>query len=525
VISVFQKARVTFSLVVRFFSIVVDSAHSREAMPFLLAKLLAFHRNCDTQMSIGEFLRAALTLRPIVPPINRPENGLPPWLRGLTEKSLYEQEYSLEPPRSLRILTYGEEVAKEPVRTGPPRSSSPSYSEVQLPLSPGFPGMLTNSVRKSSSSGKESGDTGVETPTQTVIGELRSVMFSRFEALNVADDRLYAFLSDAQTNGILNRTILEGLYGGSWREVAHGIREDSSRTEIVRERCRAALLGLVDAKARANAATIDCLYCMPTFDLGPLRNFTARMSVPFCRSLASASLLEALSAVREDDVGWLCRAVMPRFLAIIPGNRTSFIGNDIIANALRLYGETCGHLCGLFGISEKRRTLPPTRTQPNSFPLPIFPQLYGVRTPKESVTLHPIRSERESFDACVEDAAFQLQSGYIAIARTAAGAFVRGAIAGLSASVDFEEMIDDAGILFAGRAKYFMELLYAYTRLAAVAAELHNSNKWEPLAEVADSHRGKPFVEYQAAMEARFGSGMLRIDVDYESDEFIVTPL
>jgi hypothetical protein len=345
-------------------------------------------------------------------------------------------------------------------------------------------------------------------------------MFWRFESLVVADDWLHAFLSEAGAPGLLGRTRLRALYGEKWREIAIGLRNDTRAIEIVQARCRSAVPFLTAAKARTVAAVIAFLACLPTFDVGPPRTFPARVAVPFCRTLEAAGLLEAVSAVRDDGIRWLCRAVMPRFLAVAPDTAVRFIGSETLANALRLYGEACARICGLFALPTKRavpagRPRPPRRSAP-------FLQLSEATRQRR---LRAADGERFHFSACIEDAAFQLQREFLPAVRTTAGAFLKGAIARLPESEDFPEMVAEAEAMFGGRAVHFFGLLYAHTRLAAAAAQLQGAAEWRVLAEVADACRGAPWARYRAAVAERGIARTVRIDVDYYSDDLIVTPM
>jgi hypothetical protein len=78
VLHIFLEFRTPFNLIVRFFSLIVDSIHSKDALPFLLPKLLTFHRHCDAPIPIGRFLCSALSLCSIIP-------SLLSWLQHFTD--------------------------------------------------------------------------------------------------------------------------------------------------------------------------------------------------------------------------------------------------------------------------------------------------------------------------------------------------------------------------------------------------------------------------------------------------------
>jgi hypothetical protein len=144
---------------------------------------------------------------------------------------------------------------------------------------------------------------------------------------------------------------------------------------------------------------------------------------------------------------------------------------------------------------------------------------------KKNRKLQPAGMERFHFSACVEDARFQLQAAYLPLIKTVEGIFVKEAIAKLPTSPDFEKIVETAEMMFGSRMCHFNVLLYTFTRLEAVAMQIHVAGEWTEFVKLADEFKLASFEDYREAALQKWKTGLLKIEINNKSDDMLVRPL
>lgn len=487
----FQAARAPLCEVLCFFSIVVDCAHSGAGMLSLVSDIADFFRERDLKLPVRGLLSAALELYPLIPRRENPPSECQ-WLNQVTSlESLDRPRPYVSPPRPKE---------HEPKKRKETQIGN-SYVKSHVELSEGFPALVTNSVAKSCSRGSEG--TYTESTGQYLQRELRSILFERLEAMEIADNAVYAMLARGERGGILLRRVLKDLYGDDWIHVGPLVKRHPNGFSVVDQRVEEVLPIAYETKMKATLVGQQFLESVPrlnitnsmVFSTEPAEVRMAANELDFT-TVYLTILFETLHTPEKSELmRWFVEDVASHCLPHAPGDHVLVVGGKWLANTLCLYGEVSMCLRKLIRPATKKtkseKESPPDRSsmekflqerarnyQPGSFITDLFITPIPV-TSEESDTQKKARDFGGAFDAAVEAAVLRTEMRYLPMGVTEIAIFLRSALAEITNERKFETIVEEAQVIFGARSKHFYTLTYVYTKLLQFVEKLRTTEEWE----------------------------------------------
>lgn len=486
----FHAAGAPLSEVLCFFSIVVDCAHSGSGVLTLISDIADFFRERDLKLPVRGLLSASLELYPLIPRRENPPSESP-WLNQVTSlESLDRPLPHVSPPRPKE---------HEPKKRKETQIDS-SYVKSYVELSEGFPALVTNSVARSCSRGSEG--TYTESTGQYLQRELRSILFERLEAMEIADNAVYAMLARGERGGILLRRVLKDLYGDDWIHMGPLVKRNPNGFSLVDQRVDEVLPVAYETKMKATLVGQQFLESVPRLNITNSMVFSPEPAQ--VRMAANKSdfttvyltiLFETLHTPEKGELmRWFVEDVVPHCLPRTAGDHILVVGGKWLANTLCLYGEVCACLRKLIRPATKK--MKSEKDSPvdgssmekllerarNYQPVSLITDLLTTQIPvtnEDSDTQKKVRDLGGAFDAAVEAAVLRTEMRYLPMGVTDIAIFLRSALAEITNERKFETIVEEAQVIFGTRSKHFYTLTYVYTKLIQFVEKLHTTEEWE----------------------------------------------